>query len=103
MHDDPETATSPSLTALCARLLSSLERDEMIVCVLDRELVAKRLARELLNEAPHLQVSQEELHGLSMLVHHAVSDERFFDWEMPILTGYSAEEFKRIISLLPRG
>jgi hypothetical protein len=31
----------------------------------------------------------------------AINDKRFFDWEMPTLTGMTAEEFSRLAEKLP--
>jgi hypothetical protein len=40
--------------------------------------------------------------GLRRLVWHAVSNKQFFDWEMPTLTGFTAEQFGEIAEKLPR-
>jgi hypothetical protein len=47
-------------------------------------------------------LTSSEMAGLRSLVLHAISDKRFFDWEMPTLTGFSAEEFRQIAEKLPR-
>ncbi len=41
-------------------------------------------------------ISLPEMHQLAWLIFHAVNDERFFDWEMPILIGATKEEIKII-------
>ena len=64
--------------------------------------LADRVAAAVLTVVPHTGLSQLELLGLRSLVLHAVSDKRFFDWEMPALTGFSADEFQRIAEKLPR-
>jgi len=43
-----------------------------------------------------------EMLGIRSLILHAIADKRFFDWEMPTLTGFSAEQFKAIADKLPR-
>ena len=37
-------------------------------------------------------LSPEEIKGLYNLINHAVQDKSFYDWEMPILIGYTAEQ-----------
>ncbi|EFO29947.1 hypothetical protein TRICHSKD4_5787 [Roseibium sp. TrichSKD4] len=37
------------------------------------------------------------------MILQALSDKRFFDWEMPTLTGLTSEEFKAVANKLPKG
>ena len=39
-------------------------------------------------------LSPEEVLGVCGLLFHAVEDKKFYDWEMPTLCGYKAEEMK---------
>ena len=45
-------------------------------------------------------ISPEEALGICSVLYHAVEDKRFFDWEMPTLCGYKAEEIKQITDRL---
>ncbi|WP_215397373.1 hypothetical protein [Rheinheimera oceanensis] len=38
----------------------------------------------------------QELAALSNLVFQATSDDKFYDWEMPTLVGYTCEEMQRL-------
>lgn len=40
--------------------------------------------------------SPQELAALSNLVFHATSDEKFYDWEMPTLVGYTCEDMQKL-------
>ena len=84
--------------------LYELEREGEIVLATTRvEALANRIAAAVLEVVPNTGLSRDELIGLRMLIYHAASDKRFFDWEMPTLTGFSATEFKEIAEKLPPG
>jgi hypothetical protein len=38
----------------------------------------------------------QELAALSRLIFEATSDEKFYDWEMPTLVGYTREEMQKL-------
>ena len=52
---------------------------------------------------PTEALTVQELIGLRSLIFHAIADKRFFDWEMPTLTGFDSEGFARIADKLPKG
>jgi hypothetical protein len=82
--------------------VSSLENADMLVCVADLDIVAKRLAIQILKHTPQLAIASTELSGLRSLAYEAINDKRFFDWEMPTLTGFTADQFRTIIEKLPK-
>lgn len=83
--------------------LGDLEREgELVDTSSSIERVADRIAEAVLGVVPNTSLSLEELYGVRSLILHAVKSKSFFDWEMPTLIGFTAEEFKRIADKLPR-
>jgi hypothetical protein len=92
------------LSRVIAAALHKLETEgELVVTCPSIEPLADRVAAAVLAVVPNTGLSQFELLGVRSLILHAVSDKRFFDWEMPTLMGFTAEEFKAIAEKLPRG
>jgi hypothetical protein len=77
-------------------------RGDIVLCASAPEKPAKYIFDALSEVVPN-NITASELTGLRALVLQAISDPRFFDWEMPSLTGFSAEEFRRIAEKLPKG
>lgn len=50
---------------------------------------------------PRTDLTAQELTGVRRLIYQAIADKRFFDWEMPTLTGFTAKEFETIAGKLP--
>lgn len=50
----------------------------------------------------HAELSLGELYATLLLINYAIHDHKFFDWEMPTLTGLTAEEFGAVSDKLPR-
>lgn len=76
---------------------------DIVLCSSSPNQAAEFLYRKLENFAlcgPH-GLSVAELSGLRSLVFHAIRDRRFFDFEMPTLTGFDAEDFRKIAEKLP--
>ncbi len=91
------------LSEAIASVLGDLERDgDLVVTSSTLGPVVERIADAVLGVVPHTSLSQLELHGVRSLIQHAIADQRFFDWEMPTLTGFTAEEFGHIADKLPR-
>ena len=91
------------LSQLIARAIHELEQeDELVVTCPSIDALAGRISEAVLGVVPDTGLTQLELLGVRSLILHAVSDPKFFDWEMPTLTGFSAEEFERIAQKLPR-
>lgn len=82
--------------------LDELEKEgEVVLCSPASGFLSTRLAKAALAVVPHTELTVSEMAGLRSLVFFAISDKRFFDWEMPTLTGFSAEEFRQIAEKLP--
>lgn len=84
--------------------LSSLEdKGEIVLCSSTPEVAAKAILEAVVGFVPNAELSVSEMSGLRSLVFHAVKDEKFFDWEMPTLTGLTADEFRSAAEKLPKG
>jgi hypothetical protein len=91
------------LSRVIGMTVGALEREgELVITCPSIELIADRIAEAALDVVPNTSLSLLELLGVRSLILHAISDKRFFDWEMPTLTGFSASEFERIAEKLPR-
>lgn len=75
--------------------------DELVVCSADPTNCATKIASSVRHIVPNTSLNSSEMLGIRSLILHAIADERFFDWEMPTLTGLSAEQFKAIADKLP--
>jgi len=94
--------TDERLSGVIAQALGELEREgELVVATPSIIFIADRIAEAALSVVPNTSLSLQELSGIRSLILHAVSDKQFFDWEVPTLTGYTAEEFKLIAQKLP--
>jgi len=91
------------LSRTLAITIGELERDgDLVVTSPNIDPLADRLAQAALGVVPNTSLSFNEMVGIRSLILHAVADKRFFDWEMPTLTGFTADEFERIAAKLPR-
>lgn len=102
MSEDVAKQIDPFILESVKVAVSSLESADMLVCVADLDVVSKRLASQILEQTPQLAIASTELSGLRSLAYEAINDKRFFDWEMPTLTGFTADQFKAIIEKLPK-
>ncbi|WP_152612647.1 hypothetical protein [Leisingera sp. ANG-M7] len=78
------------------------DSNELVLCSDDPTNCATKIASSVRHVVPNTGLNSSEMLGIRSLILHAISDKRFFDWEMPILTGFSAEQFKAIADKLPR-
>jgi hypothetical protein len=91
------------LSKIIAETLSTLEgEDHLVIINPSAEFLADRIVADAQFVIPHTGLTQEELFGVRSLILHAIANKGFFDWEMPTLTGFTAEEFERIARKLPR-
>jgi len=79
------------------------EEDAIVVCSVDNSYVVNKICDEAAGVLPKEDISTVELIGIRSLILAAISDKRFFDWEMPTLTGFSSEQFREIAEKLPKG
>ena len=83
--------------------LSKLEANgDIVLCSALPDAPAKQIHDAVIELLPNDQISLSEMTALRALVLQAVGDNRFFDWEMPTLTGLNAEEFRALASKLPK-
>lgn len=92
----PDTVTEAILDALTCME----EEEELVITSVPRQL-AGRIRNRIANEVPIPQISKTELTAIRSLIYRAVNDTRFFDFEMPTLTGLTAEEFSDLAAKLP--
>ena len=71
------------------------------VCTTHIGHIARRIHDAVLDVVPSIELTLVELVGVRSLINHAVADSRFFDWEMPTLTGFSADGFRQIAEKVP--
>lgn len=84
-------------------VLDELEQsNDIVICSSNKLSIAKRLQESILEFIPKTSLSTEELYGVRLLVHEAIQDKSFFDWEMPTLTGFTAKQFEEIAEKLPK-
>jgi hypothetical protein len=91
-----------ALSKIISETLLSLEREDQLVILSSPDVLADRIVDDAQLVIPHTGLTQNELFGVRSLILHAIADKHFFDWEMPTLTGFSAEEFDQIARKLPR-
>lgn len=90
------------LTEAILDTLQSLEEEDSLVITttLPRSLAVK-IRERIANEVPIPPVSTTEFSAIRALIRLAVEDKRFFDAEIPTLTGMTAEEFLALAARLP--
>lgn len=90
---------------LLERLVNTLQRleedGEIVICSATARPAAKKIHDVISAILPRTDLSAQELTGVRRLIYQPVADKRFFDWEMPTLTGFTAKEFETIASKLP--
>ncbi len=89
-----------SLLVAIAAALEKLEQSGDIILATQTSKIAAQLHDSIKHQLPYLHLTADECGAAGSLILHAVEDKRFFDWEMPILVGGSAEEFRVIGSKL---
>lgn len=93
----PDTVTEAILDALTCME----EEEELVITTSVPRQLAGRIRNRIANEVPIPQISKTELTAIRSLIYRAVNDTRFFDFEMPTLTGLTAEEFNDLAAKLP--
>lgn len=93
----------PLLRNAVREALLQLETDGHIVIVSTTlGPVVDAVANKVADVVPNTELSLRELYATRQLIYQAIQDNRFFDWEMPMLTGLTAEEFRIVADKLPR-
>jgi hypothetical protein len=76
--------------------------NDLVLCSDDPTKCATKIAASVGHVVPDIGLSSLEMYGIRSLILYAIADKKFFDREMPTLTGFSAEQFKAIADMLPR-
>ncbi|MFK0275017.1 hypothetical protein ACIQUG_15135 [Ensifer sp. NPDC090286] len=93
----------PVLRNAVREALLQLETDGHIVIVSTTlGPIVEAVANKVADVVPNTELSLRELYATRQLINLAIHDNRFFDWEMPTLTGLTAEEFRIVANKLPR-
>lgn len=87
--------------AILDALKSLEEEEELIMTTSVPGRLAVKIRDRIANEIPIPPVSTIEFSAIRALIRHAVDDRRFFDAEMPTLTGLTAEQFLDLAAKLP--
>ncbi|MEP3342571.1 MAG: hypothetical protein ABJO09_09730 [Hyphomicrobiales bacterium] len=91
-----------TLIQAIGKTITNLEAlNELVLCSDDPTNCATKIASSVRHIVPNASLNSSEMLGIKSLILHAISDERFFDWEMSTLTGLSAEQFRAIADKLP--
>ena len=91
------------LSEVLISLLGELEKSgDIVVCSSDSEFVVKKIHDTVLTVTPHTSLSLDELYGVRSLILEAITDKVFFDWEKPTITGFTADQFQKIVNKLPQ-
>jgi hypothetical protein len=81
--------------ALADALIKSEEKGDLVIVTSVINNVTEPMAEAVKSVYAGIFTPQE-LAALSNLVLQATSDPKFYDWEMPILVGYSLEEMQNL-------
>jgi hypothetical protein len=83
-------------------LLKLEQENEIVICSASAQKAAQKIASELGYVVPDIGLTATEMYGVRLLILNAIADKRFFDWEMPTLTGFTSQQFMEIAEKLPR-
>lgn len=98
-----ENVKDEALWKAISIVLDVLEKDEEIVICSSSNIGAiKEIYEAVVSVVPKSDLTDLELYGVRSLILEAIEDKNFFDSEMPTLTGYTAEQFRKISKKLPR-
>ncbi|PKQ40283.1 hypothetical protein CXP40_16020 [Pseudomonas sp. YY-1] len=82
-------------TALAEALMEAEEKGDLVIATSIINDVTEPMAEAVKSVYAGIFTTQE-LAALSNLVFQATSDDRFYDWEMPTLVGYTREEMQSL-------
>lgn len=88
------------INAISTGLKEAEENSDVVITTINVDDVSKVIADEVKKEYAGNILTPEEIYGIAALISHATADKKFFDWEMPILCSYTAEEFGEITKKL---
>lgn len=88
-------ASATIKTALAEALMEAEEKGDLVIATSIINDVTEPMAEAVKSVYAGIFTIQE-LAALSNLVFQATSDDRFYDWEMPTLVGYTREEMQSL-------
>ena len=91
-----EELDSRLLKAISNALVQCEENSDLVITTSVVNKISDVIAEKVKEEYSGGIISPEETLGVATLIFHAIENKKFFDWEMPTLCGYSAEEFDTI-------
>ena len=88
---------------ICPKLISAIENalvqsevlGDLVITVPPR-VIAERIDKEVRQVFTGNIFSPEELMAVAALIMQATANRSFYDWEMPTLVGYTAEEMSAL-------
>ncbi|WP_299471406.1 hypothetical protein [uncultured Roseibium sp.] len=91
-----------NLTDTILECLKRLEEEEkLVITTTVPQHLGSRICETIANEVPIPPISKAEFTAIRALIRQAVEDKRFFDAEMPTLTGLTADAFIDLAERLP--
>lgn len=80
------------INSIFSALRKAEDAGDFVICTTTPELTANLISDGVRTVFTGDIFSPEELFALSKLISQATSEKRFYDWEMPTLIGYTADE-----------
>ncbi|KRG79698.1 hypothetical protein ABB30_00010 [Stenotrophomonas ginsengisoli] len=84
------------INGIASGLRKAEESGDIIICSATSDRAVSLISNEVREVFTSDVFSPEELLALSGLIFHAVADKRFYDWEMPTLIGYTADDLAEL-------
>ena len=95
-------AKDSDLFILIKMAIAKLEESgDIIVCSNLYDYVAGSICDSVSSLFPNDRINDSELRSMRSLIYFAINDKKFFDWEMPTLTGLTADGFEKLAEKLP--
>ncbi len=84
------------IEAITESLQECEESGDLVIAISTPATISCRISEKVREVYSGELFTPEELLALSSLIFHAASDKKFYDWEMPTLTGYTAERMQEL-------
>ena len=100
--DTTSNTEDPALAAKLGETIKALEQQgELVIATAFPSRIVEPLHDAVRTLYSTSTLSSTELAGVRALILHAIENQTLFDWEMPTLTGFTADEFRQIADKLP--
>lgn len=98
-----ENIRDQKLWKVISLILKKMEEDEeIVICSSSSVNATSKIHDAIASIVPKTNLSDLDLYAIRSLILEAIDDGKFFDREMPTLTGYSADQFRKIAMKLPK-